>query len=254
MKLTKPLCILDVETTGTDVALDRIVSLAIRKQHTNGTVEHFYQVFNPCIPIPAEVIEIHGITNDEAGRNAPFVDYANDILAMLSGSDIAGFNHINFDVPILWEEFHRCAIEWDLTVVNLIDAGNIFKKMEERTLSAAVKFYGCEPLDKAHNAMADVEATLNVLLAQAEKYEEIGKMSQEERAKFSAFDDRVDLAGKIVLNSDGVPVFNFGKSKGVPVLSDRGFAMWMLGKDFSENTKIAVRNILYPQKARHDDF
>lgn len=244
--LERPLVVFDLETTGVDVAKDRIVSIAGKvfsgdAPETNHTFEY---LINPGMPIPKAASDVHGIT-DEMVKNAPkFEQVAGEILARFSGADLAGFNLINFDVPMLWEEFARADTTWNLDGIQIVDAGNIFKKKEPRTLSAGVKFYcGREHAD-AHNALADVEATAAVLFAQMDIYDDLAKMNLPKLAEFSRMDNRIDLAGKFVRNEAGEAVYNFGKHKGARVSDDPSFAAWMRGKDFTANTLMHVESIL----------
>lgn len=248
-ELKKPIVFFDIESTGVDVAKDRIVSLYMRKDlcSIGGVRQVWKHLINPGILIPPEATKVHGIT-DEMVKDCPtFKDVAAEFYNFLIGADIAGFNLINFDVPMLWEEFNRAGIDWSLAGVHIVDAGNIFKKKEERTLSAAMKFYCGKDHDQAHDASGDVEATSEVLSAQLGRYADLGQMDIKALAEFSAFDKRIDLAGKIVRNESGVPVYSFGKSKGTPVMDNQGFAHWMLGQDFSSQTKTVVRSILLGQ-------
>lgn len=239
----RPLCVFDIEGTGTDVAKDRIVTLAAMRIEPKSVVSRQWEV-NPGIQMSEEVIAVHGITNEMAAQWKPFEHHARDIARFINGSDLAGFNLVNYDIPLLWEELNRCGIEWSLEGVRIIDAGNIFKKKEERTLSAAVQFYLERNHDGAHEAQADVTATADVLDAQLLRYTDLRAMTLDELAVFSRFDDRIDLAGKIVRGKDGRPTYNIGKVRGVAVEDDPGFADWMLCKDFSANTKSVIRTIL----------
>lgn len=238
----KPLCVFDIEGTGTDVAKDRIVTLAAMRVEPKTVLSCQWQI-NPCVQMSEEVIAVHGITNETAAQWKPFETYAGDVFQFINGCDLAGFNLLNYDVPLLWEELNRCGIEWSLESVRVIDAGNIFKKKEERTLSAAVQFYLERNHDGAHEAQADVTATADVLDAQLLRYTDLRAMTLDELAVFSRFDDRIDLAGKIVRGKDGRPTYNIGKVRGVAVEDDPGFADWMLNKDFSANTKATIRAI-----------
>lgn len=235
----KPLLFFDLETTGTDVAKDRIVSIAIKYGHeTEGRT----WLVNPGIPIPPTATECHGIA-DEMVKDAPiFSLYAKEIHRAMAGCDLCGFNLIHFDVPLLWEEFNRAGIQWDLTGVNIIDAGNIFKKFEERTLTAAMKFYCGLEHGKAHDALGDVLATELVLTAQLDRYN-LQFESREDLAKLSRFDDRVDLAGHFH-RKDGAIVFGFGKKKGQPVLSDLSYLDWMMRSDFPSQTKQVIKEMM----------
>jgi DNA polymerase-3 subunit epsilon len=244
----RPLIVFDVEATGVDPAKDRIVSLAALRmcELEDPQPQTMSLIFNPQVEMSEDVIAIHGISNLTASIHGTFVDGAVQVYSFFAGCDLAGFNLINFDVPILYEEFARAGIEWDLDGVRILDAGNIFKKKEQRTLAAAVKFYCGGEHTGAHNADADVMATLAVLKAQLKRYPDLGEMTVEQLAEFSRFDNRVDLAGKIIRNAQGEPVYNIGKSKGVRVVDDWGFGYWMLDKDFTSETKSVIRRILAP--------
>jgi len=190
----RPIAFIDIESTGIDPAKDKILTLAINRPEGSAEFK-----FNPGIPIPAEATAIHGITNEMAKKWSSFAAaHGLAITRSLGGCDIGGFNHINFDVPMLWEELHRVGFDLNLEGVNLIDVGNIFKKKEERTLAAAVKFYCGHEHKSAHTSDGDVLATSEVFDAQLVRYEDLSLMTRKELADFSHFDDRIDLAGKIV--------------------------------------------------------
>lgn len=251
MKLLKPIVFLDIEsaTVGPrpDPAKDRIVHLYIdfiRDQWSSPPADIMLQ-FNPGFAMSAENIDCHGITNEMAAHYPGFqAHHAKFIADSLSGCDIGGFNHSNYDIPLLWEEAYRVGVELNFEGVNFIDVGTIFKKKEERSLEAAVQFYCGRPHQGAHDCRLDVMETINVFNAQLKRYPDLEKMTAAELGVFSRHEERLDLAGKIVKGPDGEPVYNFGKSRGVRVVDDPGFGYWMLDKDFSENTKRVVRRIL----------
>lgn len=238
----RPLVALDIEATGLDIAKDRIVTLAAQR-FGEMTSRHLFQV-NPGITMSDEVIAVHGITNEMCARWEPFASQAQSVFALIDGCDLLTFNGLNYDIPLLWEELNRCGIEWSLDGVRVIDAGNVFKKKEERTLSAAVQFYCDREHEGAHDASADVDATLDVINSQLVRYQDLRSMSLAELDAFSRFDERIDLAGKIVKGKDGRPTYAIGKVRGTAVEDDLGFADWMLSKDFSANTKMVIRKIL----------
>lgn len=250
IKLTRPLCFLDIEsaTPGPtpDPARDKIVHLYMRWIRAVGIPDDDCMwLFNPGFQMSPHNIECHGITNKmAAGYPMMQSSHASNIAASLKGCDIAGFNHMNYDIPLLWEECYRVGVELNLDGSHFIDAGTIMKKKEERSLSAAVKFYCGREHTGAHDCREDVKGTICVLDAQLLRYPDLGKMTVPELAAFSRHEERLDLAGKIVKGQDGRPVYNFGKSKGVAIEDDPGFAYWMLGKDFSENTKRVLRKLL----------
>lgn len=234
----------DVETTGTDPAKDRIVTFSALKAYPNGKTHCMDLKFNPQVKMSPEVIEIHKITNEMAATYPLFHTQAQPILNYFDGCDLAGFNCLNFDVPILWEELNRAGLKWDLTGVAIIDVGNIFKIKERRTLEAAVKFYCGKEHTAAHGSKADTLATSDVLTGQLERYPDMMEMSVPDLDKFSKMDERFDLAGKIIKDKDGDPAYSFGKSKGVKVRDDLSYAYWMMKSDFSQQTKSVLRQIV----------
>ncbi len=252
IKLDRPLVSLDVESTGTNSVRDRIVILAMVKlvppSNPGGeiTLEEREFKFNPGFAMSDEVIAIHGITNEEAATFFPFSEaVGNDILRFIEGCDLLGYNLWNLDLPMLSEELDRVGLELSMAGREVVDAGNIFKKKEERTLTAAVRFYCGEEFDGAHNALFDSRATVMVLAGQARKYEDVGKMTIAEMAAYSLMEPRVDIAGKIGRAKDGDYIYNFGdKTKGQRVRDNLSMAEWMLSRDFPEDTKRHLRRIL----------
>jgi DNA polymerase-3 subunit epsilon len=238
----KPLCFLDLETTGTDPVKDRIVSFA-GVISEGGSDMWLEELLNPGIPIPAEATAVHGITNEMVADKRTFRQAASTIRAFINGCDLAGYNLLNFDLPLLWEEFHRVGITLDLTGVNVIDPCVIFREREPRDLTAAMMFYCAERHDGAHGARADVEATRKVLKGQLGRYHDL-PTSRAELSAFCRSDRRVDLAGTIALNDKGEPCYTTKRVRGVRVKDDPGFGQWMLRNDFSEETKIHLRRIL----------
>jgi DNA polymerase-3 subunit epsilon len=201
---------------------------------------------NPGFLMSAENIAIHGITNEQAATYSTFKSQAAAIHAAVAGCDLAGYNSNNYDIPLLWEEFARAGIIWNLDDVYKIDVGNIFKKKEERTLTAAVKFYCQRDHTGAHGAMADATATADVFDAQIARYD-IGAKTRAELAELSAYDSRVDLAGKLVRRADGLSDVVAHHAIGTPVHEDRGFGGWMMRQDFSMNTKMVLQKFLHGQ-------
>lgn len=242
LNLTRPLAFFDVEATGLNISVDRIVSIAILRIQPNGVVQEFAQKINPGFLMSEEVIKVHGITNESLADKPKFETIAPGLHEFISGADLAGFNSNNFDIPILVEEFLRLNMSFPEIGTRFIDAGNIMKKKEERTLSAAMQFYCGKSMENAHDATADTLATLEVFNAQIERYGLPNNV--EELAKFSSFDNRVDFAGKIIRDEAGDMRFNFGPHRGEKVTTDPGFLEWMLMKDFTRNTKQVVRSIL----------
>lgn len=246
LKLIRPLVFIDLETTGVNVGADRIVEISLLKIFPNGNREIKTMKINPTIPIPPEVTKIHHISDDDVKNCPAFKEVAKDVNAFIGGCDLAGYNSNKFDIPLLIEEFTRADIHLDLGTRKLIDVQNIFHKMEQRTLSAAYKFYCDKCLENAHSAEADTLATFEVLIAQLEKYEslqgDIDFLSQ-----FSSITKNVDLAGRIVFNEKGEETFNFGKYKGKLVSeifkTDTSYYDWMMKGDFATNTKNVITAI-----------
>jgi DNA polymerase III subunit epsilon len=258
LHLKNPVVFFDLETTGMNISKDRIIELALVKLMPNG--EQFTRTdrVHPEMPIPAESSMIHGIYDEDVKDAPTFKSIAKQLTRFLEGCDLAGFNIIRFDVPVLVEEFLRAGVEFDVSNRKLIDAQKIFHLMEKRTLSAALKFYCDKDLEDAHSAEADTIASFEVLVAQVERYldkpvidaqgNQIGiiKNDMESLHNITA-SSIVDLAGRIVLNDNGVEVFNFGKHKQRPVLEvfDRepAYYDWMMRGDFPLDTKRKLTEI-----------
>ena len=246
LKLKRPLVFLDLETTGVNVGTDRIVEIALLKLHSDGSKEEICMRINPTIPIPIESSLIHGIYDDDIKDSPTFQSVSKDIHTFIAACDLAGYNSNKFDIPLLIEEFTRVDMNMDITAIKLIDVQNIFHKLEQRTLSAAYKFYCDKSLENAHSAAADTMATFEVLLAQIEKYEVL-ENDVDFLSKFSTVNKNVDLAGRIVMNDKGEEVFNFGKYKGRPVRDvfkiESSYYDWMMKGDFATNTKNVITQI-----------
>jgi DNA polymerase III subunit epsilon len=245
MKLTfkRPIVFFDLETTGTDITRDRIVQIAVLKLLPDGGEEVRTRLLNPGIPIPASATAVHHITNADVADKPKFPDIAKGLAEFFRDADIAGFNSNRFDIPILVEEFGRCSIPFPDPEAKLVDVQVIYHRKEERTLAAAYKFYCSKTLEGAHDAEADVRATLEVFREQLEKYDDIGT-TLEELHRYSNSDGIVDYARKLMRNDRGEIVYAFGKNRGKRVLDDTGYAEWMLGGDFPESTKNVLRRIL----------
>ncbi|HTY60058.1 MAG TPA: 3'-5' exonuclease [Bacteroidota bacterium] len=245
MKLTlkRPLVFFDLETTGTDIARDRVVQIAVLKLHPDGGEEQKTRLINPGIPIPASATAVHHITNEAVAGEPVFRDIAKNLAEFFRGADIAGFNSNRFDIPILVEEFGRCSIQFPEADAKLVDVQVIYHRKEERTLAAAYKFYCSKNLEGAHDAGADVRATYEVFKKQLERYDDIGTTLEELHA-YSNSDAIVDYARKLKRNESGEIVYAFGKNRGKPVLDDPGYAEWMLEGDFPESTKNVLRKLL----------
>lgn len=240
LKLSRPLAFFDLETTGTNIASDRIVEISVVKILPDGGKEIKTKLINPTIPIPIESSAVHGITDRDVADKPTFKEVAKEFANFIEGCDLAGYNSNKFDIPLIAEEFLRADVDFDVSKRNLVDVQNIFHKMEQRTLSAAYSFYCDKTLDNAHSAEADTIATYEILEAQVEKYDEL-KNDVKFLAEFSQFTNNADLLGRIVFNEEGVEVFNFGKHKGKPVVdvlqNDPGYYGWMMNGDFPLYTK-----------------
>lgn len=274
LNLIRPLIVFDLETTGLDFIRDRIIQISYIKVSPDGTEERENLFVNPEKPIPHEVVELTGITNDDVKDAPTFKALAPQLSEKFKGCDFAGYNSNHFDIPMLAEEFLRAGIDFDFSKVRLIDAQTIFHKMERRNLAAAYKFYCGRKMEEdftAHRADEDTEATYRVLMGELDKYapgvqEEPDRVLENDMdclAEFSKQNDNVDFAGRIVwkplvgadgkpvLDADGkeqkVEVFNFGKYKGRPVAdvlrTDIGYYSWMMGGDFTFNTKQVLTRI-----------
>ena len=246
LKLTRPICFFDLETTGTNVAHDRIVEISILKIFPNGNKESKTWLVNPEIEIPAEVVEIHGISNEKVANEPTFKELSKEIYNMIKDSDLAGFNSDRFDIPLLAEEMLRAEVDFDMKNMVSVDVQTIFHKMEKRTLEAAYKFYCDKDLSNAHSAKADTLATYEVLLSQLDRYPEL-ENNIKKLAEFSTHKRTVDLAGFIALDDDDEEVFAFGKHKGRKVLEvldkEPGYFGWILNADFPLYTKKVLTQI-----------
>ena len=274
LNLQKPMVVFDLETTGLDLVKDRIIQISYIKVYPNGNEERGDELINPERPIPQLITELTGISDDDVKDKPTFKELAQTIADKFTGCDFAGFNSNHFDVPLLAEEFLRAGIDFDFSKCRLIDACNIFRKMERRNLAAAYKFYCGRKMEEdfeAHRADQDTEATYRVLMGQLDKYapganedeEKVLENDMDKLAEFSKTNNNIDFAGRIVwgelkdrngktvLDKDGNPkmveVFNFGKHKGLPVADvlrmDPGYYSWILAGDFTYNTKQVLTRI-----------
>src|SRR6516164_6580703 len=212
LQLTRPLAVIDLETTGINLASDRIIEIAIIKILPDGTQATKHKLINPEMSIPQASSDIHGITNEKVKDAPNFKQVANELKQFLDNCDLAGYNSNRFDIPLLVEEFLRIGMEFDNKGRKLLDVQKIFHMMEQRTLSAAYRFYCNKELEGAHGAEADASATWEVLVAQVSKYPQLGS-NIETILKCIGEEPVVDFARRFVLEN-GVEVFNFGKYKG----------------------------------------
>ena len=241
LKLTRPLCFFDLETTGTDVSRDRIVEISILKVYPNGDRESTTWLVNPTIPIPPASTDIHGISDAMVCEAPTFKELAKQIHNLIKDSDLAGYNSDRFDIPLLAEELLRAGVDFDLKNRVTVDVQTIFHKMEQRTLSAAYKFYCKKSLDNAHSAEADTTATYEILKAQLDTYADTLPNDIKQLSDFTTRKQVADFAGFIAYNEQGEEVFTFGKHKGRKVTEildeEPGYFGWMLNADFPLYTK-----------------
>jgi len=243
LNLRNPLVFFDLETTGINIVKDRIVEISFVKVHPNGKEECKTRRINPEMPIPPESTAIHGITDEDVKDCPTFKEIAKSLAAQIEGCDLAGYNSNRFDIPLLVEEFLRAGVDIDLNKRKFVDVQTIFHKMEQRTLSAAYKFYCDKSLENAHTAEADTMATYEILKAQLDRYQN----DIEFLSKYSSFTNNVDFAGRMVYNEDGKETINFGKYKGKLVeevlKNDPGYYSWIMNGDFPLNTKKVLTEI-----------
>ncbi len=251
LNLIRPLCFFDLETTGINITNDRIVEIGILKIFPDGKTKEMNKLVNPEMTIPKEASDIHGITNDKVDSMPTFKQISKEIYSFIEESDLAGFNSDRFDIPFLVEEFLRAEIDFNFKKMLTIDVQTIFHKMEQRTLSAALKFYCKRENEKAHSAMNDTRATYNVLMAQLEKYSDL-EPNVKFLNQFSSRNKSADYAGFIIFNDIERECFGFGKYKGKEVeevlKQDPGYFGWILNSDFPRFTKkilteIRLRNL-----------
>lgn len=240
LKLYKPICFFDLETTGIQVSKDRIVEISILKVFPNGNKESKTWLVNPEMKIPAETTAVHGITDEKVANEPTFKELAPVVYQMIKDSDLAGFNSDRFDIPLLAEEMLRAEIDFDMKNTVTVDVQTIFHKKEQRTLSAGYKFYCGKDLDGAHSAAVDTNATYEILLAQLERYPDL-ENNIKDLSEFSTRKKSADFAGFIVYNKEGQETFSFGKNKGRLVedvlQSEPGYYNWIQNADFPLYTK-----------------
>ena len=247
LNLTRPIAFFDLESTGVDVSKDRIVEISIQKLMPNGEKETFTRRVNPEMPIPIEASEIHGIYDFDVLEEKTWKEIAPEAVAFIGDADLAGYNSNRFDIPMLMEELLRVEVELDMTDRKRIDVQNIFYKQEKRTLEAALKFYCDRDLENAHSAEADTTATMDVLLAQIDRYDDI-EGNVDFLAEYSEMGNKMaDYAGRFVFNADGEPCFNFGKHKGKTIEDvlrrEPSYYSWMMQGDFPRYTKKVLQEV-----------
>jgi DNA polymerase-3 subunit epsilon len=246
LNLEKPIVFFDLETTGINIGTDRIVEISILKVFPNGNKESKTWLVNPEMEIPQNSSDIHGITNEQVVSEPTFKELAPQVSALIAGCDLAGFNSNRFDIPLLAEELMRAGIDFNMNDRKAIDVQVIFHKKEQRTLSAGYQFYCGKELEGAHGAEADTNATYEILLAQLEKYEDIGT-TVEALSEFSTHGKRADFAGFVLFNEEDQEIFSFGKYKGRTVeevfKENPGYNAWMQNADFPLFTKKVLQQI-----------
>ncbi|MDD3721892.1 MAG: exonuclease domain-containing protein [Lutibacter sp.] len=254
LKLKKPIVFFDLETTGINIAKDRIVEISILKVFPNGNKESKTWLVNPEMEIPKEASDIHGITNEKVVTEPTFNELAPQVSKMIKGCDLAGFNSNRFDIPLLAEEMLRANVDFSMKNRISIDVQVIFHKKEERTLSAGYQFYCGKNLDNAHSAEADTNATYEILMAQLEKYDDLENNVQFLN-DYSTHIKRADLAGFIIFDKENKEIFTFGKYKNHKVekvlKDDKGYFSWIQNADFPLYTKKVLEEIkdrVYPKK------
>lgn len=261
LNLKKDLVFFDLETTGVSVSSDRIVQIGMVKYYADGREsEEKNKLINPTIHIPEEASKIHGITNEMVKDEPTFKQISKGLLSFIGDADLCGFNSNRFDVPMLLEEFYRAGIEFDMTNRNSIDVWRIFQKMEPRNLKAAYKFYCNKNLEGAHDAINDIRATAEILERQLEVYEgvnyeesegviEIAPIvnDMEKLHEFTNFKGQLDYSGRIVLNENNIPIFNFGKYQNQSVLevlkTNPGYYDWFMKSEFPTDSKKVLQKI-----------
>ncbi len=253
LNLKRPIVFFDLETTGLNITQDHIVEISIIKVFPDGHEEEKTRRINPGIPIPAEATAVHHITDDDVKDCPHFKQIAKSLASIFEGCDIAGFNSNRFDIPMLAQEFSSAGVDVDFSKMRFVDVQSIFHKKEPRNLIAAYKFYCGKDLTEAHSANADTRATLEVLKAQLDRYDDL-ENDVEKLSEMSTSSRNVDLAGRIVRNDKGEVVFNFGQHKGKTVESvlraTPQYLDWIERSDFASNTKDVVRRIYMEMKQR----
>jgi len=247
LTLTRPVAFIDLETTGISLSTDRIVEIAIIKLMPDNSRQVKRKLINPQMPIPVSASDIHGITDEMVATAPTFKQVANEIKMYIDNCDLGGYNSNRFDIPILMEEFLRSGLEVDLSNRRMVDVQHIFYTMEPRTLSAAYKFFCNKEMVNAHSAEADVEATIDVLMAQIERYQNLGNTIDSILGVIGE-EKIVDYARRFSFDDKGVEVFNFGKHKGRAVTdvlkAEPQYYDWMMRGDFPLHTKQKLTEIL----------
>jgi len=259
LNLKKPIAFFDIEATGLNVSKDRIVEISVLKILTNGTKDLSTWLVNPDYPISEEAANIHGYTNGDLIDKPTFKQVAKEISKFFANCDLAGYNSLRFDIPMLVEEFLRAGVDFEMKNRKLVDVQNIFMKMEQRTLKAAYRFYVDKELVNAHAAEADTIATFEILEALLDKYENTNFTDRDGNVstpvindiqalqEFSNYNKNADLMGQFIFNKEGKETINFGKHKGKTVeeifIKEPSYYSWIMKSDFPQYTKNLLTNI-----------
>ncbi len=251
LNLTRPIVFFDLETTGVDLSKDRIVEISMLKVNPDQSEETFTTYINPLIPMSASASEVTGITDEMLKDKPVFKEVAPKIYQFIENCDLAGFNSNKFDIPMLVEQLLNVDIDVDITKIKTVDVQVIYHKKEQRTLSAAYKYYIGKDLEGAHGAQADTRATYEVLKAQLDMYSDL-ENDIEKLSEFSSYGKQIDPFNRVVLNDKSQEVFNFGKYKGVPILEvfkkEPGYYKWLMDADFPKYTKQIFTRIFFSLK------
>ena len=243
IQIEKPIAFFDIESTGLSIEKDRIISIAVVKLMPDGSRISKSAIVNPIIPISKEASEIHGFTNDMLVDKPKFNQIAKSLYEFMQDCYLGGYNNNHFDNGMLQEEFARCGIEFPKYDQISVDVCSIFKNFEKRDLSSAVKFYCNREMENAHDAEADINATVDVFLSQLNRYEELKDVNIKDLGKIGRNENFVDWQGRIIMDADGDYAWNFGKVKGKKIKNEMGFGDWVLINDFPETFKMLIRKI-----------
>jgi len=246
LNLRRSLAFIDLETTGINITTDRIVEISVLKITPEGKEEWMTTRVNPEMAIPPKSTAIHGISDEDVAGSPKFREIAKKLATFLEGADLAGYNALKFDIPVLAEEFLRVNVDFNFKKRRYVDVQVIFHKKEQRTLAAAYQFYCKKDLKDAHSSMADTKATYEVLKAQLDRYNDLVN-DVEKLSDFSAYNNSADFVGRIIFDENGEEIFNFGKYKGKAVVQvfrdDPSYYSWMMNGDFSLYTKKVLTEI-----------
>lgn len=246
LHLTRPLVFFDLETTGMNITYDRIVEISLIKLMPDGSVYERTRRLNPEMHIPETATAIHHITDEDVAAEPTFRQVASSLATILEGCDIAGFNSNRFDIPLLDQEFSRAGTDFDISKARFVDVQTIYHKKEPRTLTAAYRYYCGKELADAHSALGDARATMEVLIAQLDKYDDL-PTEMDALSEYASSNRNVDLAGRLVYDDQHREIINFGKYKGKPAEEvlriDPGYYGWIINGDFAESTKRAFTRI-----------